>query len=269
MTRAEILDCLTDRPCDSCKFHESGKCERWNCVFEEKPDDAEDCEDADEIADLQNRLDIAEYDKDRWKEKVTVLEEKLKALSVEPCEDATLKDIFCMGCEYKEQEPCEDCISRQAMADTIENWLLCDDYNHAERHIMRAVLVELYTLPSITPKIELKPNKDGVKTELYRVKTELESEDAISRQAVQIELNKCEVIDVRDENDNLVGYYNADTVDSIVRNLPPVTPNQKMGHWIKVDDEEPIAYDCSECVAMVSRRYRFCPDCGAKMEDTE
>lgn len=23
----------------------------------------------------------------------------------EPCEDATLRDIFCMGCEYKEQEP--------------------------------------------------------------------------------------------------------------------------------------------------------------------
>ena len=46
MTRAEILDCLTDRPCDYCKFHESGRCERWDCVFEEKPDDAEDCEDA-------------------------------------------------------------------------------------------------------------------------------------------------------------------------------------------------------------------------------
>ena len=46
MTRAEILDCLTDRPCDSCKFHESGRCERWDCVFEEKPDDAEPCEDA-------------------------------------------------------------------------------------------------------------------------------------------------------------------------------------------------------------------------------
>ena len=41
MTRAEILDCLTDRPCDSCKFHESGKFERWDCVFEEKPDDVE------------------------------------------------------------------------------------------------------------------------------------------------------------------------------------------------------------------------------------
>lgn len=26
-------------------------------------------------------------------------------LKSEPCGDATLKDIFCMGCEYKEQEP--------------------------------------------------------------------------------------------------------------------------------------------------------------------
>lgn len=42
MTRAEILDCLTDRPCDYCRFHESGRCERWDCVFEEKPDDCED-----------------------------------------------------------------------------------------------------------------------------------------------------------------------------------------------------------------------------------
>ena len=28
-----------------------------------------------------------------------------KALDQEPTDDATLKDIFCMGCEYKEQEP--------------------------------------------------------------------------------------------------------------------------------------------------------------------
>jgi hypothetical protein len=39
MTRAEILDCLMDRPCEVCKFHESGRCERWECVFEEKPDE--------------------------------------------------------------------------------------------------------------------------------------------------------------------------------------------------------------------------------------
>ena len=41
----------------------------------------------------------------------------INALEQEPCEDATLKDIFCMGCEYKEQQPCEDAISRQAVRD--------------------------------------------------------------------------------------------------------------------------------------------------------
>lgn len=46
MTRAEILNCLTDRPCEVCKFHSDGHCSVWDCVFEEKPDDAEDCEDA-------------------------------------------------------------------------------------------------------------------------------------------------------------------------------------------------------------------------------
>ena len=40
----------------------------------------------------------------------------------EPCDDATLKDIFCMGCEYKEQEPCEDAISRQDVLDQTYLW---------------------------------------------------------------------------------------------------------------------------------------------------
>ena len=63
MTRAEILDCLTDRPCDSCKFHESGKCERWNCVFEEKPDDTEDCEDC-----ISRQAVLDELEKWDWQE---------------------------------------------------------------------------------------------------------------------------------------------------------------------------------------------------------
>ena len=49
-------------------------------------------------------------------------------------------------------EPCEDTISRQAALDTIESWLSCDDYNEAERHIMRATQSVLYDLPSVTPK---------------------------------------------------------------------------------------------------------------------
>lgn len=41
MTREEQLACLTDRPCDVCKFHGENGCCKWNCVFEEEPTDAE------------------------------------------------------------------------------------------------------------------------------------------------------------------------------------------------------------------------------------
>lgn len=39
MTREEMLACLTDRPCSVCKHHTEKGCERWNCVFEEEPDE--------------------------------------------------------------------------------------------------------------------------------------------------------------------------------------------------------------------------------------
>ena len=38
MTREEQLACLTDRPCNVCKYNKIG-CFRWKCVFEEEPTD--------------------------------------------------------------------------------------------------------------------------------------------------------------------------------------------------------------------------------------
>jgi len=37
---------------------------------------------------------------------VEALNTAIEALKKEPCEDATLQEIFCTGCEYKEQQPC-------------------------------------------------------------------------------------------------------------------------------------------------------------------
>lgn len=34
MTVDELLACLTDRPCDVCKFHTENGCTEWYCVFE-------------------------------------------------------------------------------------------------------------------------------------------------------------------------------------------------------------------------------------------
>ena len=85
-----------------------------------------------------------------------------------------------------EQQPCEDCISRQAAIDIIERWLSCDDYNEAERHIMRAmqsVLYDLYDLPSVTPKSKseyehdhdvVKAYNDGQAYILDKIRAEIE-----------------------------------------------------------------------------------------------
>ena len=44
MTREELLNCLTGRPCSVCTFKKENGCSKWNCVFEEKTDDiCEDC----------------------------------------------------------------------------------------------------------------------------------------------------------------------------------------------------------------------------------
>lgn len=57
--------------------------------------------------------------------------------------------------------------------------------------------------------------------------------------------------------------------------LPPVTPQQKIGQWIKHDTGHSIYYDCSlcSCVApctetadsFIWKLSNYCPDCGAKM----
>jgi hypothetical protein len=41
MTRAGLLECLTDRPCSVCKFHKEKGCSKWECVFEEEPEEDE------------------------------------------------------------------------------------------------------------------------------------------------------------------------------------------------------------------------------------
>lgn len=54
-----------------------------------------------------------------------------------------------------------------------------------------------------------------------------------------------------------------------IQKLQPSTSQRPRGEWIKVDDEEPIAYDCSECGSMMSKKYNYCPNCGADMRGKE
>lgn len=60
-----------------------------------------------------------------------------------------------------------------------------------------------------------------------------------------------------------------------INDLPSVTPQPKIGHWIVIRGEyefmggivnEPRGCKCSNCNKIVRFKSDFCPSCGAKME---
>ena len=92
-------------------------------------------------------------------------------------------------------------------------------------------------------------------------------EDAISRQAVlEAIMTNC----ILENEYNLT----SSRIKKAVESLPPVTPKPKMGHWIK-DNPWTKAY-CSKCGESCIGLHGFdfiitdfCPNCGAKMEESE
>ena len=42
MTSEELLNCLTDRPCEVCKFHTETGCSQWSCIFEGQHENTEE-----------------------------------------------------------------------------------------------------------------------------------------------------------------------------------------------------------------------------------
>jgi len=89
---------------------------------------------------------VIEIDEARFKDI-----QRISKVQLEMSHFQTAEQIIAKGVPI-EQEPCADAISRQEAIDTIESWLSCDDYNEAERHIMRAMQSVLYDLPPVNPQ---------------------------------------------------------------------------------------------------------------------
>jgi len=56
--------------------------------------------------------------------------------------------------------------------------------------------------------------------------------------------------------------------------LPSITPQPKTGHWQKISADkysEHVAYyfRCSECGKDIIGEHNYCPNCGAKMTESE
>lgn len=95
-------------------------------------------------------------------------------------------------------------------------------------------------------------------------------EDCISREDILEFLKGFEILHNHDElRSNLI--YG-------IMNMPPVTPQPKMGRWeyVQYDNNPNIGnWHCSECRGIctemhsIEDAYNYCPNCGAKMEAEE
>lgn len=93
------------------------------------------------------------------------------------------------------------------------------------------------------------------------IKTELEPcDDAISRQAVIEILNDAYFLKLDD----------GAALQESVKQLPPVTPQPKMGYWEwnQYDANPKIGnFHCSLCHSIGRTYFDYCPYCGAKMSE--
>jgi hypothetical protein len=180
-----------------------------------------------------------------------ILGKAIKALEQQPCEDAALKDIFCMGCECKEQEPCRETDDYENEISDLHNRLDIAEY---DKERLRE---EVTTLEEKLKGLSAEP-----------------CDDVISRQAV-IDTTICDGISCNECSfntceDGQAGCLLKERVDK----LPPVTPQPKTGHWFiderPESDRETICSNCEQPIFKYRKldfdyRPKDCPNCGTKM----
>lgn len=103
-------------------------------------------------------------------------------------------------------------------------------------------------------------------------KNDLEFDCCISKeQTIQRVLTYFDCID-KGCDDEWVKGYEAGEEDaiSVIKSMPSVTPQEpKTGEWIEHFDESGKWYECDQCHTDWGGAVNFCPNCGAKMAETE
>ena len=149
-----------------------------------------------------------------------------------------------------DQQTCEDAVSRQAVLETIDvcnsdglKGIFCS-YDDGERF-----KAYIKGLPPVTPKQQT-------------------CEDAISREAVlDIIMPYCKDDDGSAENTGDL----RNALDDI-ESLPPATSKEKTGKWIYTGDY--ITDGMLKCTSCgyehdVADRFLYCPNCGARMVESQ
>lgn len=160
------------------------------------------------------------------------------------CDDDKFPKVIESLKEYFDSKPCDDLCKS------------CDTKGCIFQSGIKREKCDFYT-----------PKKCGMSDEQIRtVNDMLTCDDAISRAYIEPLVEELENIYInRDE-------YVLDILSNI-KNAPSVTPQQKVGRWIRVDKDK---LKCSECEVIhfiaqypQSAQINYCPNCGVKMEVSE
>lgn len=190
----------------------------------------------------------------------------------------------------------DDLISRQALLDKAYVMDLSDTGNYVQVHVVDVDdIMRLPSEPRWIPVSERLPEEDGLylvttskgqtqvhvfnhngNSEEYWMrcnkawmslpepyKEEKMNDDTIYRQAAIEALKRAEALT------RAFGYHN---VIETIRELPAAEPRK--GRWLRHEDEDGEHYgdECSECgewYVMPYGKTNFCPNCGARMEESE
>ena len=181
------------------------------------------------------------------------------------------------------REPCPDAISRQDVLDLAKKGVLVSNGNY------ESVCKAINELSPVNPQHKWEtcfdcpvshgcPKIKGCTNEqaleyankipndcpLFAQPEQKTDGDTISRQAV-LDLPR---IKTHNEWGNII----KESVDvENVRQLPPVNPQPKTGHWIDIMVGDMPAQACDQCntfypLAYTGGGHHYCPNCGAKME---
>ena len=152
--------------------------------------------------------------------------------------------------EEIEQEPCEDAISRQAAIDAIEeDKRNGNDSCFASNYDAQCFKQIIKELPSVKPvQCLTDDDKETIRIHLGAIKEELCNQHRW------------------DEAKEYEGI-----IDRLMRS-PSVKPEPKMGQWKRVSIDKYVQhamayYRCSECGGESIGMNKYCPHCGAKMEE--
>lgn len=88
------------------------------------------------------------------------------------------------------------------------------------------------------------------------------AEDAISRESVIEWLKDKDIIKTKNQEEN---------ARRELAELPSVTPTRPKGKWVYKMQvmNDPYTYQCSVCKGWERDKTKYCPECGAKMQEAE